>query len=178
MYKTYYIVALLLIALGWVSGYQIPQYASLEVQIPAAEKKDTHVNMTSDMSHEVMVPGGKCNIEKINNAQLGSDSYPANHETQLKISGWMVDDVGRRLPSSAIIRFKSPDHVYYYETYLSVTRQDVIDHHKLSQSLLTSGFEFSIIGNAMEKGDYSLVLILKFNDLIYVCDNGRKVDIR
>lgn len=178
MYRYIYIAAVLVIALGWFSGYVVPRNPSSQIESHDPEKSPTHALLPTDINLEAMVAGGKCNIERINDVQLGVDPYLARHENELKITGWLLDDGGKRLPTSAILKFQNPERVHYFITSANLSRQDVLEHFNLPQRLLNSGFEFVIKGYTLEQGNYSVSLIMQFKDIGYICDNGRQVVIR
>lgn len=178
MYRNIYIVAVLIVALGWFSSHVVPRNSSSQDVIHNVEKSPTYALLPSAINQEVMVVGGKCNIERINDVQLGLDPYLAGHERELKVTGWLLDDVGKRVPTSAIIKFQNPERVHYFITSANLNRQDVLEYFNLPQSLLNSGFEFAVKGKTLEQGNYSVSLILQFKDVGYICDNGRQVIIR
>ena len=75
-----------------------------------------------------------------------------------------------------MVRFTSVGNTEFYAASLSgLTRDDVREYFKLPDRVSNSGFELATNLRDVPAGQYSLTLVLQYDDATYVCDNGRKI---
>jgi len=122
------------------------------------------------------IAGGNCNIEFANGAPMSDNVYPLAKDRILKLAGWALDAEKVLLPEQIVVRFTSVGNTEFYAASLSgLTRDDVREYFKLPDRVSNSGFELATNLRDVPAGQYSLTLVLQYDDATYVCDNGRKI---
>jgi len=178
MYK-YIFTAVFLIVIGaWFSNFNVPRKSAPAVVNKPIEKSVTSALLPASINKSNMVAGGKCNVERVNGIEMSLEPHILIRGEKLILSGWAFDDVNMRIPPSVILNLDNNDEHYYYATQVSTSRPDVAEYFKLPGSLANAGFEFAIESSNMKQGEYSIALILSFQDAEYVCENGRKIVIQ
>ncbi len=120
--------------------------------------------------------GGKCNIEYINDTPMNSDVHTVAKDKLLNLEGWALDAEKIRLPDRVIARFTDIGNTdFYADSQTGLMRDDVREYLKLPYQVTASGFE--LVANILDipVGQYALTLVIQFEDVYYVCDNGRKI---
>jgi hypothetical protein len=181
MYSRALYAAVVLVVIGaWFSNNPAPPKA----KPGSADNVKSAARILTDLSslgvdQGQWIEGGKCNIEFINGTRINSGMRPIDKNGPLKLKGWAFDDIKPRLPNIVIARFASGhDRDIFVASPASLPRADVRDYFNLPPSLETSGFELVAAARDFPPGEYAITLILPFDDVNYVCDNGRHIKIR
>jgi len=140
-------------------------------------------NLFSD-SKQIGIPqdkwiaGGKCNIEHINGKPMTTEVYRIDKNSALRLTGWAMDIEKTRLPELTVVRLERNDNAPFFATVNGgLPRNDVKDYFSVPEDLIESGYETNINIKNIPSGEYALTLIMKFSDVAYICDNGRKIQI-
>lgn len=178
--KQVYAIVLAVVMMAWFAQGPIDQ--------PKPAKKDAtkipaSVNIAapdfSGISVGEMVVGGKCNIEFINDIQMSENVHELAKGISLKLKGWAMDDQKERLPAQVIVRFTDLRNKHFYApVQIGLARDDVRFYFKLSDRVSASGFELKLETNDFPLGEYALTLLMRFDDKTYICDNGRKINVK
>jgi len=120
--------------------------------------------------------GGHSNIEYINGQKMTTQLLKISKETPLCLSGWAMDVENRRLPKSVVIRFEGEGNTDFFALANSgLMRLDVADYFTVGEELAASGYQTNINLSNLPSGKYTLTLLMKFIDCVYVHGNGRKI---
>ncbi|MGH8560272.1 MAG: hypothetical protein ACRESZ_23035 [Methylococcales bacterium] len=143
-----------------------------ELAIAKIVNEPSSLSITKDQ----WVVGGKCNIEYLNDAPMSNAVHNFDRNNTLRLLGWAMDIESARLPDSLFIRFEGEHNAdYFARANIGLVRADVRDYFGVGEFLIRSGFKTNIDFGDLPDGEYSLNLIMKFVDAIYLCDNGRKI---
>jgi hypothetical protein len=119
---------------------------------------------------------GQCNLEFINQTLLDAKPFTVSRNAPLNLTGWAMDDKKTRLPTEVIVRFTGAENADFFAmAQAGLPRADVKEHFKVSDALLMSGFQLLITSLDLPAGEYRLTLLMRFDDAIYSCDNGRRL---
>lgn len=126
-----------------------------------------------------LVIGGKCNLEYINETMMNASVNSVSKDGDIKFTGWAMDVEKLRLPMKIIVRFTDELNKDFYEVARTgFARPDVKDYFDLPEVIIESGFELVTNFRDYPLGQYSLTLIVFYDDVAYLCDSGRKINIR
>lgn len=175
-----YVLALVLIVSAWFSKGPIsqPKKTEKEVGVPVTIVKVTEDPGTLGIVTGEMAAGGICNIEFINDVPFNNSIYDLKNRT-FRLVGWAMDEQKERLPEKVVLRLtNSKNKLYYAIAKIGLVRSDVKEHFKLSDRILKAGFDLNVDTHNLPSDVYSLILLLRFEDRTYLCDNGRKVNLK
>ena len=102
-------------------------------------------------------PGGKCNIERLNNVPFGNEVPVAHAKSPVRFSGWALDPATSRMPRSLLLQFMGEGGIrFFVAPEKRFPRDDVTDYFKLPRSAALSGFEFQSESLNLPAGEYAL----------------------
>ena len=117
-----------------------------------------------------------CNIESADGRMMSADAYPVAHNKKIHLAGWALNTKSFELPSSVTVVLSNKNgKKYYAPASLGYARVDVRNYFSAPNIANDSGFEVNIDLGSVSPGDYSLALVLKFHDTVYLCNNGRTI---
>ncbi|MGX2030823.1 hypothetical protein [Methylocaldum gracile] len=171
-----YVFILALVLATWFSPSQVPVIAKPHNDEKVVQKAVSISPETLRVSS--LRPGGECNIEYINGAQMSDVVHSVKKGQHVEISGWGIDKEKLRIPDRVVAHLKSEAGVdYYYLATAGLPRPDVVDYFNLPLTLINSGFVLDLSETEIQPGFYSVSLILLFGDFDQRCDNRRKLHI-
>ena len=179
--KYVYALVMTVILSAWFSSYRIPSIHKTKTANVAQWPSRIVSNIVNaGVKVGGLRAGGKCNIEYINGMPMDGKLYSLSREGSLILSGWALDEKNLRLPDSVIIRFKNiySNKEFFAKAQIGLKRSDVQEHFKLSTNLVASGFRLITYLHDFASGKYDVMILAVFPDSTYVCDNGRKIQIR
>ncbi len=178
--KQVYWLVLVSVLGAWFTHSPVDKVFSTRVQpkvhidVTPVLKKPANLGITQDQ----WPIGGKCNIERINGNLMTSSESNITRDTPLMLTGWAMDITKSRLPDSTVIRFAGNDGTSFFAATTSgIDRPDVTNHLNLTKNLVSSGYKANINLKNIPNGEYKLTVLMKFNDVVYICDNGRKIHV-
>jgi hypothetical protein len=178
--KLIYAATLLMVIGAWFSNNPAPSKAKPVAAIDLKSATRIITDLTSvGVDPGQWVAGGKCNIEFINGAPMNDGMHSIDKKGPLRLLGWALDDKKQRLPNIVIAHFVSRHSKdIFVVSPVGLLRTDVKDYFNLPHSLEASGFELVVAARDFPPGEYAISLILPFDDVKYVCDNGRNIIVK
>ena len=177
--KAVYWSALLLFLSAWLTEANIKISEKLDaVQSPA---KVVEIQMSTDLSvfgvdATKLEIGGDCNLEAINSENFKSEPVQIGSE-KIKLTGWAMDKIGKHLPKQVLLRISAIGRSdLFVAGSIGFNREDVRGYFSLPNQVLASGTKIEIPLGSISPGLYDLTLVLQYDDIVYVCDNGRKLE--
>jgi hypothetical protein len=177
--KKIYWVTLALVFSAWFASNPIKPV------VPSSPAKAaTEITALFSDSNQIGIPqdkwivGGKCNIEYINDQRMTAEVHRIDKNSELRLTGWAMDIEKTRLPELTVVRLDRKDNPPFFATTNGgLPRDDVKDYFSVPEKLIASGYETNVNIKNIPSGEYALTLIMKFSDVAYICDNGRKIQI-
>lgn len=169
-----YYFALALIVVGFLIDFS-PQIQASAQPSQAKAASAPCALQSLGLSGRQLATGGICNIERLDDALASTTPRAVKRGDKISLSGWGIDSQNGRIPEVAMLKFSNPEHEYVFPAIVHLRRPDVVRHFKLAKDLSVSGFDVIIPTGVMEAGEYSIVLIMPFDNTGLICDNGRKI---
>lgn len=180
--KYVYSAVLLLVLSAWFGHSSIKPLASTSSQDKVSNEIVSQ--LVEDVASIGVKPGewligGKCNLEYLNETMMNANVNPVSNDKNLKFVGWAMDVDKVRLPTKVIVRFTDENKKDIYAmAQTGLARLDVREYFDLPEIVNASGFALVTNFRDYPVGQYSLTLIVFYDDISYICDSDRKINVR
>lgn len=140
---------------------------------------DAPVELTYDERRVALVPGLRCNLERVNGTRFEGKPITVSKSGMVRFAGWMADADAKQVPPEFDLRLVNTanQRVWKATARTGGARSDV-------QTLLGGDAAFAATGYALEldptqlpDGTYRLYSVLQKDGKAFVCDNGRAVTV-
>lgn len=170
-----YLIILICVLLAWWSP--LPPIQKKMVEKVTSIVTDLSTLLGSDQFIVEPKEGGACNLEFINGNAMGKQPSTVKPDSSITLKGWAMDTMHKRLPDKVIIRFSDSEGKHFYgEAKSGLERTDVANYFSLEDmNVVRSGFKLFFNGQDLPPKAYSLAILLQFENIITVCNNGREV---
>lgn len=137
--------------------------------------------LTAEQVAVVPVLSETCNLESIDGVVVQDMEPIAPKARQFSVSGWLVDDVARNVPTGLAVRAYSVSgdgRIWQFPASGGIERSDVQALQGNVPEMLNSGFQAQLDLSGLAPGEYRLRLAYPRGDQLVVCDNGRAVSLQ
>lgn len=162
-----------------VSGSPPGEGVPAALPAPAAAVELTApVELSLEERRQPMTAETSCNLERVNKIVFtGSVIEISKSGGEVRVSGWVADQVARGVPASADVRMVGvqDNRAWKLGVKTGVARGDVVKLLGGEGAYINAGYGVSADFSAMPTGSYRMYTVFNGSDGLKVCDNGRSI---
>jgi hypothetical protein len=153
--------------------------AALPVAAPAGVPvRETVIRLTAEMpasiARQSFAFGTGCYMDTLDGRLWESEVLTVKDRKSIRITGWGVDDEGKRLSEGTFLRLESSSGRRYYAATTPEDRPDVAKFLGNSD-FLKSGYRALISAEQLPAGEYGAVIVMSAGGRNILCGSDRRL---
>lgn len=156
-----------------------PEAGQASTATPAAGAPlvEAPVELTYDQRRVALVPGLRCNLERVNGTTFAGAPVPVSKDEGTRFSGWLADVEAKQAPAEFDLRFVNVDskRVWKANAKTGGARQDVQTLLGGDAALAATGYLSELDLGPLPDGTYRVYAVFQKNGQFLSCDNGRSI---
>jgi hypothetical protein len=123
-------------------------------------------------------PGGKCNMEAVNERHWGNTVHAVDRAQPIRITGWgVVDAAGKVAAEATFVRLHGTDGKAWFALATRTLRPDVGKYFS-DPWLEGAGYTLNAEAGTLPPGDYAATVVMVQGTTATLCDSGRRLSLR
>ena len=152
--------------------------ANVTIYANAGPSMQAPTEMSGAQRAVAITGGGRCNLERIDLATIGTKPVPVSKAAGVTFTGWIVDPDTKTVPAKAHLRFVDTSgsaRVWMAPIAARRPRADVRALLGGDAAYAASGYVADLDLATLPDGAYRVYVVFVRGDALVACDNGRAI---